>query len=54
MPPGYSKKSIPPSEDSTFWSTTLGSSASAPSREITEESFHLHYNINVLGAILGV
>ena len=51
---GCSKKSTPPSEGSTFWSTTPGSSASAPSREITEEGFHTHYNINVLGAILMV
>ena len=48
-----SKKWIPRSEDWTFWSTTPGYSALAPS-EITEESFHAHYNINVFGVILTV
>src|SRR5262245_56616187 len=54
MSRGYSKRSTLRSGDWTFWSTTPGYSASAPSNDITEEIFHLHYNINVLGAILTV
>src|SRR3989442_3220762 len=39
MSHGYSTRWIPPSEDYTFWSTTPGYSASAPSRRSRKRAF---------------
>jgi len=54
MSRGCSKKSMPHSEGWMFWSTTPGFFRLGALGDITEESFHIHHNINVLGLILNV
>jgi len=49
MSRGYSKKCILRSEDWTFLVNNAGVFRFGAFAEITEESFQLHYNINVLG-----
>src|SRR6202166_2017830 len=51
---GYSKKWILRSEELDVLVNNSGVFRFSAFAEITEESFHLHYNINVLGAILTV